>query len=121
MGNMIECTPIGLPGITYTHMKKRKKRYLTANQIMEEIEKYQAKALSLQQRAELADKVAKDLCQKESLYEDGVLRSELAKQLRKSAARILDTRLPRLKQKLSEMNTRLLPGVIEDEDESVQA
>lgn len=102
--------------------KKPKRRYYTANQIREEIDKYHAKIMKLEDLAKDYDRRAEEL-----IALDDPLQSEAigfnrtrAEQVRRSVERILMKRLPHLAQKLAEFSTDVLPncGI---EDRSVQA
>lgn len=101
---------------------KIKKRFLTANQIRDEIDKYKEKAERLRQSAEAYELKAKELRKAgPSLEEDAKCAEEQAKKNWASIKRIKESRLPKLKEKLAEWSTELLPGVIADGDRSIQA
>jgi hypothetical protein len=97
--------------------KKPKRRFETANQIRDEIDKYKAKANKLMDSAAAYDLKADELFKTGNLEvaPDAEFARETAKKRRRSAARIMERRLPKLKDKLAEFATELLPGkVVED-------
>ena len=98
---------------------KPKKRYQTCNEIRDEIERYQQKALRFVQQAEALELSAKELAKSALHGEAAAYNRTQAAKARRSAQRIHDKRLPLLKQKLAEWNTELLPGVITDGDRSI--
>lgn len=92
--------------------KKPKRRYYTAHEIRKDIARYQEKALKLQREAEAEEKIAAALYKKGPLHAELTgFHAETAEKLRQSAARIYDKKLPRLKEKLAEFDTDLLPGL----------
>lgn len=101
--------------------KKEKKRYLTANQIREDIDKYKAKALRLVQQAEGLELHAKELDKNPLAKETAAWNRSQALKARKAAHRIHESKLKQLKEKLAEWQTDLLPGVLDKLDRSVQA
>jgi hypothetical protein len=100
---------------------KAKKRFQTPNQIRDEIDKFKDKALRFVQQAEGLELAAKELVKSPVTYEDGVFKREQAKKCRASARRIHEVKLRQLKEKLAEMNTNLIPGILDPMDRSVQA
>jgi len=103
-------------------MKKRnKKRYETANAIRDEIDRCRTAVVKLQQTAEAMEIQAAEYFKIPEMVEDAAYRKEQAKRARKKAARLNDIRLVKLKDKLSEFMTQTLPGIIPDEDRSIQA
>lgn len=101
--------------------KKPKKRYFTANQIRDEIDRYKTKAQKLMDSAAAYDLKADELYKINSWSEDASFAREQAKKLRRSAERINEKRLPYLSQKLAEFCTEVIPSIIPDGDRSVQA
>lgn len=101
--------------------KKPKKRFLTANQIRDEIDAYKAKAIRLQQTAEALELASRELMKVPEMVEDAKFKMSQASKAHRASARIREVRLVKLKQKLSEFETQLLPGVIGDNDRSIQA
>lgn len=103
--------------------KKPKRRFYTANQIRAEIDRYRVKADKLTGQAVIYDLKAGELVRlgdPNSAEEIGFNR-EMAKKRRKSAARILDKKLPYLAQKLAEWQTDIMPGIITNGDRSVES
>ena len=101
-------------------IKKPKRRFLTANEIRDEIDKYKAKALKFQQQADALEIASRELAKSGLLVEDAKYRNTQALRARRSASRILDKKLPKLKEKLAEFLTPNLPGS-GIEDRSVNA
>lgn len=104
-------------------MKKQKKRYLTANQIRYDIERYQAKMKFLEKDAARLEAEANQLQRHNpSAYnrELSAFKLKQADKAHRAIARIHDKKLPYMKQKLAEWSTELLPGVIPDNDRSVE-
>lgn len=103
--------------------KKPRRRYYTANQIRDEIQRYKTKAQSLMDSAATLDVKADQLYKTNdpTLAEDASFAREQAKKRRHSAQRIFEKRIPYLKQKLAEWQTDTLPGIIKNGDRSVQA
>lgn len=94
-------------------MKKRtKKRYNTANDIRDDIERYLAKMKRFQEIAEGLE-VRADLMMRtgDNMVENSAYCRKQADKARRSAARIQEVKLKRLKEKLSEWMTPPLPGV----------
>lgn len=101
--------------------RKTRKRYLTANQIRDEIDKYKEKHRRFLEQAEGLELSADEFARTENGAEDAAYKREQAKKCRRSAQRIMEDRIPKLKQKLAEFATELLPGIITDGDRSIQA
>lgn len=101
--------------------KRTKKRYLTANQIRDEIDQFKQKALRSVQEAEGLELSARDMAAYPNMKEDMVWRLEQAKKARRRAQRINDIKLPKLKQKLAEWQTEIMPSIITDGDRRVSA
>lgn len=105
--------------------KPKKKRFRTAQQINDEIEKYKVKAQKFMDAAAALDYKADQIIQNRS-GELGSLAGEVsyarsqAADYRKKAQGIKDRRLPYLKGKLAEFQTKQLPG-IDDHDNSIPA
>lgn len=91
--------------------KKPKKRYHTANQIRDEIDRYKARMLKLEEQASQYDRKAKELIglNDPKLAEEIGFNRTRAKQVRHSIGRIADKRLHYLAQKLAEFTTEVLP------------
>lgn len=100
---------------------RQKKRYLTANQIRDDIDRYKKKALDLEVQATGMEQHAKRLSGTIRAVEECRWLEDQARKARRAANRIYKNRLPALKQKLAEWSTELLPGVITDGDRSIQA
>lgn len=101
--------------------KPKKKRFNNASQIREEIDRYKAKMQKYNNAAMALDMKADSLAKDGQGFagEISYSRSEALRQ-RKAAARILERRLPYLKQKLSEIMTPQLPTLV-TEDKSINA
>lgn len=91
--------------------KKPKRRYYTAHEIRKDIARYEEKMAKLTTDAEFEDMLADKFYAKgpEAAEEAGFHR-EHAKKLRRAISRIMEKKLPYLKDKLSEFMTDLLPG-----------
>lgn len=102
--------------------KREKKRWMTANQIRDAIDEYKARAQNLMDTAATQDLKADRLYETQDprLAEDASFAREQAKKMRRSAQRIYEIKLVKLKQRLAEWSTELLPGVISDGDRSIQ-
>lgn len=88
-----------------------KKRYETANQIRDDIDRWKAKAQKLMDSAAALDIVADALFRSGPKWaEHAAFKREQAKKKRRSAGRIMDRKLVHLKDKLSEFMTEPLPG-----------
>lgn len=102
-------------------MKKRpKKRYYSKEHILRDIDAANARVLKLMKEAEEMDRAADIMFETDVLYESAKFRRIKASDLRRSAARIRDKRIKRLKEKLAEIQTLELPG-IESPDQSISA
>lgn len=101
-------------------VKRPKRRFLTANEIRDEIDRYRAKALKLMQSADALDIAARELMKVDTMVEDAKYKASQARKCRTSAARIIEKKLPRLKEKLSEFLTEPLKPIIPDGDRSVE-
>lgn len=99
---------------------KKKKRYFTPNQIRDEIDRYIDKMRKCEDSAQAYEHKARQF-KEAGDWIQAEFDEKQAEIYRKKAKRIKDVRLVHLKQKLAEMNTELLPGVISDKDRSVQA
>lgn len=101
--------------------KKPKRRYENSSQIRDEIDRYLAKRQKLMVEAERIEEEARFFHRlgPENVEHAKFLESQ-ARKLRSSAARIVDTKLVHLKNKLSEWMTEPLPNVGIN-DRSIQA
>ena len=91
--------------------KRVKRRYNTANEIRDDIDKYKAKAIRLTEQAEDEERYAKKFLEAGPDHkEDYAFCKEKAKKLRRSSARIVDKKLVYLKEKMAEWQTPPLPG-----------
>lgn len=100
-----------------------KRRYQTANQIRDDIDRFKRKAQKLMDSAAQLDKLADLMIENNPLDvnpEDIIYHREQAKKKRQSALRIEQRKLVHLKNKLAEFNTEILPG-IGINDRSIQA
>jgi hypothetical protein len=100
-------------------MKRKKKRYSTAGQIISEVDEYRAKRQALILQAQNLDTLADQFAKKNAATDAEWHRKE-ADRIRAKAARILEVRLPYLKRKLAEFQTGQLPG-LDNGDRSIQA
>lgn len=91
--------------------KKTKRRYDTAQQICDEIQRYKDKEHSLLMQAEAYDLSARELIGISEMVEDAKVKKYHANKLRRSASRIADKKLPALKAKLAEFLTPQIPGL----------
>lgn len=85
-----------------------KKRYTNENQILAEIDRQKQRAIDLLSEAESLEASARELFKIPEMVEDAGQKKEEAKRLRKLSANIIDKRLPRLGNKLSEFRTQPL-------------
>ena len=100
--------------------KKPKRRYETANEIRDEIDRQLAKARKFLETAEAYEQKAEMLRQDGGPWvEDAKFAMVLAGKARRSANRIKEKKLTVLKDKLAEWGTEPMKGVIPDR--SVQA
>jgi len=90
--------------------KKPKRRYYTANQIRDDIDKWKAKAQKLKDAGHALDKKAEMLFATGENNTLGEFTRDQADRKRASAARIEERKLVRLKEKLSEFMTDPLVG-----------
>lgn len=104
-----------------TKQTKPKRRFYTANQIRDEIDAYKAKAIRLQQTAEALELASRELMKVPEMIEDAKYKLFQSKRARSASARITNDKLVKLKAKLAELTTDLLPEVIKDGDRSIQA
>lgn len=95
-----------------------KKRYTNEAQIVAAIDKERQRAIDMLSEAESMEATARELIKIPEMREDATLKKEEARKLRKSSARIIDTKLPKLGLKLSEIRTQTMPFL---EDVSVPA
>lgn len=102
-------------------MKKRtQKRYLTANQIRDEIQRWKDKESFLLLRADTLELSARELYGISEMVEDAKFKQSEAAKCRRSASRIADKKLPALKAKLAEFLTPQIPG-LDNGDRSINA
>lgn len=106
------------------YTKKPPRRYETANQIRDAIDLYKRKAQKLMESAAALDFIAEELVKEEGhsekwLREQIAFNRSQAEKKRKSASRIEDRTLVRLKNKLSEFMTPLIPGMPNPDDRSI--
>lgn len=101
---------------------RNKKRYNTANEIRDDIDKFKLKQQKLMDSAAALDAKADSLFKTgdAALAEDAVFAREQAKKKRASALRIERRKLVQLKNKMAEFLTPTLPGS-GIEDRSIQA
>ena len=104
-------------------MKKRtKRRFNSTNQIRDEIDRWKAKAGAYNASADMLEIKAADLYKQGPEWtEEANYAKEMAKKKRASAGRIESRKLVKLKEKMAEFNTNLLPGIIADNERSVSA
>lgn len=95
-------------------MKKPQKRYETANQIRDAIDKYRAKAQKLRDSAHALDLVAEQFAAVGGQSEQVAFNRDQADKKRESASRIERKTLTKLKDKLAEFNTNLMPFMGDD-------
>lgn len=100
--------------------KRTKKRFLTANQIRDEIDAYKLKYQKFTDQAAALDMKADEMARQGFDSESINWNREQAKRVRATAARIKEVRLVKLKEKLAEWMTPQLPG-LDNGDRSVQA
>lgn len=91
---------------------KKKRRYNTANDIRDDIERYKRKAVQCLEQAEELEREVKRLVIRDDpkLAELIGFKREQAKKLRKKSNRIMDKKMQHLKEKLAEWSTPPLPG-----------
>lgn len=101
-------------------MKKPKRRYTHTGQIEVDINKARQKANDLLKSAESQEAYLWGLCVQGKLSTEEFA-FEMAKvdKLRTRANNLMEKRIPYLIEKMAEFNTRLLPGILDDE--SVEA
>jgi hypothetical protein len=106
-------------------MNKIKKRYRHAREINYAIDRYKLKAQKLRDSASALDMQADEMIKPQNSgrwnREQITFNREQAKKKRQAAGRIEERTLSKLKEKLAEWQTDLLPGVITDGDRSIPA
>lgn len=101
--------------------KRPKKRFFTAQHILDEIEKYKQKRIKYLERAIELDCEADAMRKRGPRYlEDLNYKRLQAKKLRQQAMTILEVKIPKLGQKLAEFQTPMLPA-LDDGNKSIQA
>lgn len=98
-------------------MKKRtRRRYETANQIRDDIDRFKAKQKRHMERAAALDLTADEWIKYggNQSPEDISWNREQAKKCRRSAQRIETVKLVKLKQKLAEFQTATMTGIVSD-------
>lgn len=102
-------------------MKKTvKKRYNTANDIRDAIDRYKDKAKKLRDRAASMDFITDQMVKGAAPASNTIsYRRNISDKLRESAARIEERQLTKLKNKLSEWQTDTMRAIIPDGDKSV--
>lgn len=96
-------------------MKRPKKRFNSREEILAEIDRWKAKAQRLMERAASFDLTADEFAKYGSDNPNDIpWHREKAKACRKSVYRIEKDRLSRLKQKLSEFETKPMKGIVDD-------
>src|SRR5271157_2590476 len=93
---------------------KEKKRYENANQIRDAIDRFRAKAQKLMNSAAALDHVADEFAKLGDNPGMVSFNREQAKKKPRSAKRVEEVQLVKLKHKLSEWQTEPLPGIIID-------
>ena len=90
-------------------MKRKQTRYTSEAQILKAIDKYNQKAIELLAQSEEADRNAHELLKYNSMSEVGKYELAMSKKLKRSSARIMDKKLPQLKNALAAFRTELMP------------
>jgi len=97
-----------------------KQRYKTANEIRDAIDRYRLKARKLRDSAQALDIKAREFALAGPEYKSDVEWNHLqAEKKRKSAQRIEERQLTKLKHKLSEFMTPVMKGMPNDDDRSI--
>ena len=95
--------------------KKGPRRYNSCNDIRDAIDLYKAKAQKLRESAAALDMKACEFAKAGPEFaEDLAYHREQAKKRRKSAQRIEEKTLNKLKNKMSEFQTNPIPGILPD-------
>jgi hypothetical protein len=96
--------------------KKTRRRFDTPQAIYDEIDKSKTKAVGLIRQAEVLEAEAKEIASRNNPNNAELIgfKREQAKKLRAQYGRIMNKRLPYLSQKLAELNTNPMPGIISD-------
>lgn len=84
---------------------RRLKRYTSEDQIRLDIDKERQRAVDLLGEAESLESTARELFKIPEMVEDAKEKVAQAKYLRRSSARIIDTKLPKLGNRLAELKT----------------
>ena len=99
--------------------KSKRKRYNHPNDIRDKIDKFRLKAQKLRDSAAALDNVADQFVKAGDSPEQVSFNREKAKKQRQAAGRIEDRTLAKLKEKLAEILTGLLPGIVDGCDRSI--
>ena len=99
--------------------KSKRKRYNHPNDIRDAIDRFRRKAQGLRDSAAALDAVADQFARDGNNPGMVSFNREEAKKKRQSAGRIEDRTLAKLKEKLAEILTGLLPGIVDGCDRSI--
>lgn len=97
-------------------MTRKPKRFETRNQIVDSIQKYKDKIVSLHAEADKLEVEANAIfkADQSELFEDAKYKIEHCKRLRKRALNIADKKIPALIHTLSAFDTEIMPSIIQD-------